>query len=338
MKKTLKGLFPFLGFLFCSISPAPAQDTFSIVAIDSVTGEVGSAGASCVDLFQTTINDDHFLGKLFPGIGAINTQAAYLQANQDSASSQMMQGKTPQQILKWLVENDAGGIPEFRQYGVVRFVNGSPRSAAYSGISTLDYSGHITGPNYSIQGNILKGKEVLDSMEIFFLRHKGDLACKLMAAMQGANMIGADKRCASNGTSSLFAFIKVAKPTDTLGSPSFVVSVRTANNSKIEPIDSLQNLFNAVHNCSTASVDPNKTNELRVNLFPNPAQSSIQILSNQFENKKAEYHIYNNFGQKVQEGKIENREYMDISELKKGIYTISIEFENTKSYQKFLKL
>ena len=59
-----------------------SQDTFSIVAIDSITGEIGSAGASCVDMFTTGISTNDFLGQLIPNVGAINTQAYYIPANQ----------------------------------------------------------------------------------------------------------------------------------------------------------------------------------------------------------------------------------------------------------------
>ena len=87
-------------------------------------------------------------------------------------------------------------------------------------------------------------------MESRFLAEEGDLACKLMAALQGANIVGADTRCAANGTSSLFAFVKVAQPADAMNSPSFIASVRTPNNSGIEPIDSLQSIFSQMHTCS----------------------------------------------------------------------------------------
>ena len=83
-----------------------AQDTFSIVALDSNTGEVGSAGASCVDLFQTPFSNDDFLGELFPGVGAINSQAYYLGTNQNNAATRMNLGDTPSQIIEWLVAND----------------------------------------------------------------------------------------------------------------------------------------------------------------------------------------------------------------------------------------
>ena len=48
-----------------------------------------------------------------------------------------------------------------------------------------------------------------------------------MAAMQGANIIGADTRCAGFGTSSLFAFLKVAQTDDLPGNPSLLVAVKT---------------------------------------------------------------------------------------------------------------
>ena len=81
----------------------------------------------------------------------------------------------------------------------------------------MDYKNHIVGPNYAIQGNILSGQAILDSMEARFLATPGPLADKLMAALQGANVPGADTRCLANGTSSLSAFLRVAKPNDLPG-------------------------------------------------------------------------------------------------------------------------
>ena len=244
-------------FIILFVKDVISQDTFSIVAIDSLTGEVGSAGASCVDMFTTGIPTNDFLGQLIPGLGAINTQAWYIPSNQTNATNRMNMGDTPSQIIDWLVVNDVQSTPELRQYGIVAMVNGSPQAAAYTGTSTDNYKNHIIGDNYSIQGNILLGQEVLDSMEARFMNESGDLTCKLMAALQGANMAGADTRCSGNGTSSLFAFIKVAQPTDMFGSPSFNISVRTHSNSNIEPIDSLQIMFDISHNCSSLNISEN---------------------------------------------------------------------------------
>ena len=244
-------------FIILFVKDVISQDTFSIVAIDSLTGEVGSAGASCVDMFTTGIPTNDFLGQLIPGLGAINTQAWYIPSNQTNATNRMNMGDTPSQIIDWLVVNDVQSTPELRQYGIVAMVNGSSQAAAYTGTSTENYKNHIIGDNYSIQGNILLGQEVLDSMEARFMNESGDLTCKLMAALQGANMAGADTRCSGNGTSSLFAFIKVAQPTDMFGSPSFNISVRTHSNSNIEPIDSLQIMFDISHNCSSLNISEN---------------------------------------------------------------------------------
>ena len=244
-------------FIILFVKDVISQDTFSIVAIDSLTGEVGSAGASCVDMFTTGIPTNDFLGQLIPDLGAINTQAWYIPSNQTNATNRMNMGDTPSQIIDWLVVNDVQSTPELRQYGIVAMVNGSPQAAAYTGTSTDNYKNHIIGDNYSIQGNILLGQEVLDSMEARFMNESGDLTCKLMAALQGANMAGADTRCSGNGTSSLFAFIKVAQPTDMFGSPSFNISVRTHSNSNIEPIDSLQIMFDISHNCSSLNISEN---------------------------------------------------------------------------------
>ena len=254
MKKLL-----ILLFIILFVKDVISQDTFSIVAIDSITGEVGSAGASCVDMFTIGIPTNDFLGQLIPDVGAINTQAYYIPANQTNATNRMNMGDTPSQIIDWLVVNDVQSSPELRQYGIVAMVNGSPQAAAYTGTSTDNYKNHIIGANYAIQGNILLGQEVLDSMEARFINESGDLTCKLMAALQGANMPGADTRCSVNGTSSLFAFIKVAQPTDVFGSPSLNVSIRTHENSNIEPIDSLQVMFDLVHNCSSLNISENNS-------------------------------------------------------------------------------
>ena len=210
-------------FIITSIINGNSQDTFSIVAMDPITGEVGSAGASCVDLDAYNLPTDDFLGELFPGLGAINSQAYYIPANQENARARMNEGYTPSEIIEWLINNDVQNQPQFRQYGIVGKVGENIETAAYTGVATDDYKNDITGPNYSIQGNILLGEEVLNGMEAGFLNTEGDLACKLMGALQGANMVGADMRCTNNGTSSLFAFVKVAQPSDTFGASFFFI-------------------------------------------------------------------------------------------------------------------
>ncbi len=328
-----KALFLFLLFV-TTAQTSEAQDTFSIVAVDSLTGEVGSAGASCVDLFQTSLSTNDFLGQLIPNVGAINTQAYYIPANQSNATDRMNLGETPDEIINWLISNDVQSQPELRQYGIAALVNGSPEAAAYTGASTDAYKNHITGSYYSIQGNILLGQEVLDSMESRFLNEPGDLACKLMAALQGANMVGADSRCNSNGTSSLFAYVKVAQPTDEFGNPSFNVSVRTANNSGIEPIDSLQTKFDLAQNCSALNLIETEDFQEYFSVFPNPSFDTLTV-----QNKTTELYtlfLMDYTGKIIYHDAFDKTKDIQISHFNSGTYFLKLVNENRTVIKKVI--
>ena len=216
------------------ISKTISQDTFSIVAVDPENQEVGSAGASC-------INGSIIISDIHPGIGAIHTQSYWNSTNQNNASDLMDQGYSPEEIIEYLIESDSQGNPSIRQYGVVDLADGG-RSAAFTGENCYNYKNHIFGQTYSIQGNILLGQEVLDLMEMNFLNTSGSLATRLMAAMQGAKIPGADTRCLSYGLSSLSAFIRVAKETNSEDSLYLHLNVNNTQDG-IDPIDTLQDLF-----------------------------------------------------------------------------------------------
>ena len=227
--------------------------TFSIVAVDTMTNEVGSAGASCIGN-SVIISDIH------PNLGAIHTQSYYVQSNQNYASELMNLGLSPYEIIQMLEENDIQNNPEIRQYGVVDLIDGG-RSAAFTGENCVNYKGHIIGPNYSIQGNILIGEYILLQMEQNFINTQGTLADKLMAAMQGANLPGADTRCLEDSISSLSSFIRLAKPEDL--SDNISLDLRVTNTlGNQEPLDSLQALYNnwIIDNISSNLGDVNQDN------------------------------------------------------------------------------
>ncbi|MCF8235955.1 MAG: DUF1028 domain-containing protein [Bacteroidales bacterium] len=266
----------YLAFLFTSLLLANtfSQDTFSIIALDTLTGEIGGAGASCIDGNDISggvliIND------ILPGRGGIHTQAWWRPQNQQNAHDKMEEGLSPHEIIDWLVENDAQGRPDLRQYGIVDFDSlGNPRSAAFTGENCDDYKNHIIGPNYAIQGNILLGQEILDSMEYRFLNTEGMLAEKLMAALQGANVPGADTRCSGEGVSSQSAFVRVAITSDTTGEffCDLLVEITPYG---VEPIDSLQMLFdNWMTSLSTGEY---KGYEGLIEIAPNPVSQGEDI-------------------------------------------------------------
>jgi uncharacterized Ntn-hydrolase superfamily protein len=301
MKKILLILFLFLlntSFIF-------SQDTFSIVAIDPVTGQVGSAGASCV-------NDCTILTDVHPGKGVIHTQASYLVANQNYARQLMNAGYSPQQIIDSMIARDAQNNPQVRQYGIIDIVGGNIRRAAFTGTNCINYKNHIVGPTYTIQGNILLGQQILDSMEARFNRETGSLAKKLMAALQGAKVVGADTRCASNNTSSLSAFIRVARIQDTTGTLYLNLKVLNAQFNR-DPIDSLQVLFNLWNPSGVLQIanEVPESIELFQN-YPNPFNPTTKIKFAVNVNSNVKLGIYGVKGELISE--ILN------SNLNKGIY------------------
>jgi len=246
------------------------------VVVDSVTGQFGSAGASCVGSSGTYPHGAQILSDVIPGIGVIHTQAAWNHVNQENAHDWMMMGLSPEQIIDSLVTNDVSGNPTTRQYGIVDYNGGHPRSAAYTGINCLDYKNDTANLNYSIQGNILLGQQILDSMQTRFMNTSGTLADRLMAALQGAKVIGADTRCAVRNTSSQSAFIRVANLSDPPDSLYLDLWMAYPQNYSgvfpVDPIDSLQILYDIWK--TTLPVKENKKNpEGIVRIYVNNKES-----------------------------------------------------------------
>jgi uncharacterized Ntn-hydrolase superfamily protein len=284
-----------LGFLIVLLvtgvigMPVIAQHTFSIVAVDPETGEVGSAGASCLR------RDVALISTVLPGIGALHTQALYLEANQKYGSELLGRGLGPQEIIDSLVAYDIEGTPGVRQYGVAVLAAGG--SAAFTGEGCFDYKGHRIGPAYSIQGNILLGPVVLDSMEARFLRTSGSLADRLMAAMQGANVPGADSRCLSDGVSSYAGFLRVARLGDT---DTLYLDLRAVPGafSLFEPIDSLQRMYDLWKSTSSVAAEQGRDMPVLEILYGQSAGPVINISFH--EAGDAELALYDLGGRRVE--------------------------------------
>ncbi len=305
-------IFPFMG---------KSQHTFSIVAVDSITGEIGSAGATCGDsIIWPGTPGAKIISDLIPGKGAMHTQAFHNLTNQANAHAKMLAGYSPQAILNWLMANDAEFDSSIRQYGVVDYNNGHPRSAAFTGSQCNDYKNHNIGPNYSIQGNILLGQQILDSMENGFNKTKGSLADKLMAALQGAKVVGADTRCKPNGTSSLSAFLRVAKPADSINNiyVDLNIAATTAGN---DPIDKLQTKYNTWK--ATVGIIQNEYNTpLEISITPNPTEGIISINLNNIKPNKVE--VLGLLGQVLISKYIHSYSFdLDLYKLNSGLYFIN---------------
>ncbi len=232
--------------IFLVLFPKVSLATFSIVAVDPVTGEFGSAGATCIAAEQGAI----LISDIVLGKGVIHTQSFYSSTNQNNARIRMEAGDSPQQIMDWLFANDVNNNSTQRQYIAVDLNNGSPRSAGFTGPACLTEFIDVAGPNYAIAGNILISEDVVTDMETAFLNTQGSLSDRLMAALQAAKRIGADSRCAPFDTSSASAFIRVARPCDKnsdIGNLPLDLNVWINNGNDIfEPIDELQLQYDAL--------------------------------------------------------------------------------------------
>ena len=161
-----------ISILILTHSISYSQDTFSIVAVDPETGEVGAAGATC--LFGQFGGIVDIISSIVPGKGGVISQAYVCipNINMTNATTLMESGYSPSQIITWLNNNDYcnAGNYQYRQYGIVDFDDsGNVRTAGFTGNLADDYKEDRQGTTYSIQGNILLNQSVIDNMEYNFL-------------------------------------------------------------------------------------------------------------------------------------------------------------------------
>jgi uncharacterized Ntn-hydrolase superfamily protein len=157
--------------------------TFSIVARDSVTGELGVAVAS--RFFA--------VGAVVPwakaDAGAVATQAYANTTFGPKGLNLLTAGLDPDEVLQALLGSDTD--PERRQIGLVA---ADGRSITYTGKRCVAWAGGRHGRNYAVQGNILTGEDVVIAMEAAFLSTRGTLADRMYAALVAGDAKGGDSR------------------------------------------------------------------------------------------------------------------------------------------------
>ena len=157
--------------------------TYSIIAFDPETGEFGVAVQS------------HWfsVGSLVPwaqaGVGAVATQSFVKADYGPDGLERMKNGQTANKVLKELLAEDDGEA--LRQVAMID-INGN--IAAHTGAKCLQAAGHQTGKNYSVQANMMEKKTVWPAMARAFENTQGDLADRMMAALEAAETEGGDIR------------------------------------------------------------------------------------------------------------------------------------------------
>ncbi|MBM3978059.1 MAG: DUF1028 domain-containing protein [Planctomycetes bacterium] len=212
-------------FLCCtSVSSA----TWSVVVVDTQTGEVCISSATCIVNFNLQKN----LAVVVPGIGAAACQSAIdaSGANRLLIWNQLQAGTSPEQILAQLALSDANH--KGRQYGIVSLAHAPVTfTGQFVGEGKEGVIGQVGSLRYAIQGNVLTGDPVVYAAETALLATSGSLADRVMAAMEAARVKGGDGRCScsqvaptscgspppSFSKSAHCGFLVVARQGDTLG-------------------------------------------------------------------------------------------------------------------------
>lgn len=178
----------FLGLTVLAVSPIvagpPHPTTFSIVAADPESGEVGVAVASRFFAVGTVVPWAE------AGVGAVATQSFANTGYGPRGLALMGGGLSAAETADVLTRTDEGRAQ--RQLGLV---TAAGDSATFTGESCLAWAGGRRGPGYAVQGNILTGPEVVAEMERAFLESSGQpLAERLYAALAAGNDAGGDSR------------------------------------------------------------------------------------------------------------------------------------------------
>ena len=213
--------------------------TWSVIALNRSTGQVIIASATCVPQTRFPPRPSRDLmdvqAVIVPGIGVAACPAGVdnTRANQMIVYEELRKGTDPEQILELLREHENKKdepLMERRQFGIVDMQG---RSAGFNGQGNSQASFYVPGQVgddiiFQVQGNILFSDNVAYDAALAFTRTTGTLADRVMAAMEGADEAGGDKRCtceedpkpaaACEGKTSHVAYIAVANKDDALGS------------------------------------------------------------------------------------------------------------------------
>jgi uncharacterized Ntn-hydrolase superfamily protein len=158
--------------------------TWSIIARDSATGQIGIAVAT--RFFAVGARVPHIAA----GIGAIATQALVNPYYGIDGLKLLRDGLDPRDVINTLIAADAGH--ESRQ---LHIMDASGRIAAHTGRECVDWCGHIEGSGFSIAGNMLTGARVLDdTSNAYAANERLPFAQRLIAAMRSGEAAGGDKR------------------------------------------------------------------------------------------------------------------------------------------------
>lgn len=167
--------------------PSTFSNTYSIVARDPETGEMGVA----VQTHQMGVG--RLVPWMFPGIGAIATQSATNVSYGPMGLTMLQEGVSAEMVVKGLTATDADA--EVRQLAVVD-VNGG--TYAFTGDACIPEAGHHIGEGYTVQANMMTRNTVVDAMREAFESAQGTLSERMIATLRAAQAEDGDIRGAQS--------------------------------------------------------------------------------------------------------------------------------------------
>ena len=161
----------------------PLAHTYSIVARDPETGEIGAA----VQSHWFSVGSEVIWAEA--GVGAVATQSFVNVSFGIRGLELLKSGLTPQHVVDSLISSDDGR--DYRQLAVIDDKN---KPASYTGKNCIPGAGNIVGDNFSVQANLMLNDKVWPAMEKAFREAKGPLAERMIAALEAAQNAGGDIR------------------------------------------------------------------------------------------------------------------------------------------------
>lgn len=153
----------------------PFTHTYSIVARDSITGDMGVA----VQSHWFSVGSVVTYGKA--GVGVVATQSLVNPSYGPKGLTLMGEGLSPEQALKVLIKNDEGEM-----YRQVAFLNKKGQVATHTGNLCIEEAGHRQGKNFSVQANMMLNNTVWNAMAKAFEATKGSLSERILASLKAA--------------------------------------------------------------------------------------------------------------------------------------------------------
>ncbi len=184
-------------------APRPLRPvhTFSIVARDPATGEMGVAVQS--HWFSVGSN----VTWAEAGVGAVATQSFVDPSYGRNGLELMGGGASAEEALKSLLAKDEG-----RDVRQVAMVDARGRVAAHTGAKCIEAAGDHTGANYSVQANLMSNARVWPAMARAFESAKGDLAERMLAALDAGQAAGGDIRGRQSAAIIVVKAVSTGKP------------------------------------------------------------------------------------------------------------------------------